>query len=59
MGMKYFIVLATLIALNACNTLIGIGRDTKQGYQWTKHKIQNSGHNDNGNNSGNSGAPVY
>lgn len=68
MGMKYFIVLAGLIALNSCNTLIGIGRDTKQGYLWTKEKIQNAGNKGGGNggnnngagNSGtNSGAPVY
>jgi len=58
-GMKYLIVLATLFALNSCNTMIGIGRDTKQGYEWTKQKMQNSGNTSGGitNNSG--GAPVY
>jgi len=54
--MKYFIVLATLFALDSCNTMIGLGRDTKQGYQWTKEKIQNSGNTSGGNTSG---APVY
>ena len=38
--MKFFIVIATLLALNSCNTIIGMGRDTKVGYLWTKQKIQ-------------------
>lgn len=38
--MKYFIVIATLLALNSCNTIIGMGRDTKASYLWTKQKIQ-------------------
>ena len=42
-GMKLFIVIVAALALNSCNTLIGLGRDTKQGYQWTKAKIQGSG----------------
>ena len=42
-GMKLLILIVSALALNSCNTLIGIGRDTKQGYQWTKAKIQSSG----------------
>jgi predicted small secreted protein len=38
--MKFFIVIATLLALNSCNTIIGMGRDAKAGYLWTKQKIQ-------------------
>ena len=57
--MKYLIVLATLFALNSCNTMIGIGRDTKEGYEWTKDKIQNSGNNNGGGTNKNGGAPVY
>jgi hypothetical protein len=38
--MKFLVLLVTLFALNSCNTLIGIGRDTKEGYLWTKKKIQ-------------------
>jgi len=38
--MKILIVIAAALALNSCNTCIGIGRDTKQGYNWTKSKIQ-------------------
>lgn len=53
--MKYIIVLVTVFALNSCNTLIGMGRDTKQGYYWTKDKIQRS----NSSSSKNQGAPVY
>lgn len=41
--MKLLVLIVTLLALNSCNTLIGIGRDTKQGYQWTKSKFQGSG----------------
>lgn len=53
--MKYLIVIAAVCALNSCNTLIGIGRDTKQGYNWTKDKIQGT----NSSSSNTHGAPVY
>ncbi len=52
-GMKYLILILTALALNSCNTCIGIGRDTKQGYDWTKSKIQGSGQQQS------SGAVVY
>ena len=56
--MKYLIALAAIFALNSCNTCIGVYRDTKQGYYWTKEKIQ--GMNGGGGGSGyDSGAPVY
>lgn len=58
--MKFLIVLGALLSLNSCNTLIGMGRDTKQGYQWTKAKIQNSSSGGGSNDSYDpSGAPVY
>ena len=38
--MKLLIVVVSLFALNSCNTLIGLGRDTKEGYLWTKKKLQ-------------------
>ncbi len=41
--MKYLVVILALFSLNSCNTLIGIGRDTKQGFLWTKDKIQGTG----------------
>jgi len=53
-SMKY-LVLAVVLALNSCNTLIGMGRDGKQAYTWTKDKIQ--GDAANGNQP--AGAPVY
>ncbi len=56
--MKMLLVIVAALALNSCNTLIGIGRDTKQGYQWTKSKIQSSG-GGGGEQSDPSGAPVY
>ena len=31
--MKYLIALVFLLALNSCNTCIGLGRDIKHGYQ--------------------------
>jgi predicted small secreted protein len=40
--MKIFITLSLILALNSCNTMIGAYRDAKQGYQWTKDKIQGS-----------------
>ena len=38
--MKTLLVIVTALALNSCNTLIGVGRDTKQGFIWTKNKIE-------------------
>lgn len=41
--MKTLLVIVAALALNSCNTSIGLWRDTKAGYQWTKSKIQGSG----------------
>ena len=41
--MKTLMVLLAVISLNSCNTLIGVGRDTKQAFLWTKDKIQGNG----------------
>lgn len=41
--MKYLLLAAALISLNSCNTTIGIYRDTKNAFNWTKGKIQGSG----------------
>jgi len=54
--MKYLILLVAALALNSCNTFIGIGRDTQQGYEWTKSKFQGTG---GGGSQDTSGAPVY
>ena len=40
--MKTLFVIVTALALNSCNTLIGVGRDTKQGFIWTKNKIESA-----------------
>lgn len=52
--MKLLLVIVAALALNSCNTLIGLGRDTKQGYQWTKSKFE-----DKGSAADAYGAPVY
>jgi hypothetical protein len=41
--MKLLIVIVSMLALNSCNTAIGLARDTAQGYRWTKSKIQGTG----------------
>lgn len=55
--MRFIIVLATVFALNSCNTSIGLYRDTKQAFQWTKQKIQGAGGG--GDVVEDYGAPVY
>ena len=57
--MKYLIALAAIFALNSCNTSIGIYRDTKQAYSWTKEKIQGAGSGGGDDGGYDSGAPVY
>lgn len=51
------LVIVTALTLNSCNTSIGIWRDTKQGFMWTKSKIQGSGRQSDQPDP--SGAPVY
>jgi predicted small secreted protein len=55
--MKFFAFAVVLFSLTSCNTLIGIGRDTKEGFIWTKNKIQ--GANQGGGYEEEYGAPVY
>lgn len=43
--MKFFLILAAVGSLVSCNTSIGLWRDTKAGFNWTKGKIQESGNN--------------
>ena len=54
--MKFFSILAVLVCLTSCNTLIGVGRDTKEGFIWTKNKIQGAGQQSS---QDQYGAPVY
>lgn len=44
-------------ALASCNTTIGLGRDVRDGYQWTKGKVQESQNKKSGNYD--QGPPVY
>jgi predicted small secreted protein len=56
--MRFLIITLAACTLVSCNTSIGIFRDTKQGYEWTKSKIQGQGGG--GNDSyGDANAPVY
>ena len=55
---KVILAIAVVVSLTSCNTSIGIWRDTKAGFRWTKEKIQNSGNGGSGQDS-NYGAPVY
>jgi predicted small secreted protein len=41
--MKCIALCFACLALSSCNTSIGVWRDMKQGYHWTKNKIQESG----------------
>ncbi len=41
--MKFFTLFAVVVALNSCNTSVGIYRDTKAACVWTKEKIQGTG----------------
>jgi predicted small secreted protein len=52
--MKLLLLGFVALAMTSCNTLIGLGRDTKEGYHWTKSKIQGSGQSEDP-----YGAPVY
>lgn len=56
--MKFIIVLLAAATLTSCNTLIGMGRDTKQGYHWVRGKMQGSGGGGGGGGE-EYGAPVY
>lgn len=40
---KCLMLCAMLLGLSSCNTLIGIGRDTKQAFLWTKEKMEGHG----------------
>jgi len=55
--MKVLTALALVLALNSCNTLIGIGRDGRQAFDWTKAKVQGTGGGGGG--GADYGAPVY
>lgn len=58
--MKCFLLLAFVFSLVSCNTTIGVWRDTKATYHWSKKKIQESQSNGGGGGTEYEyGAPVY
>ncbi len=61
MAMKIFFVLAAVATLVSCNTSIGLWRDTKATYHWSKRKIeeQNNAAAGGGDQQYEYGAPVY
>ena len=60
MDMKLIIVFVAVFALNSCNTTIGLYRDSKQAFIWTKGKIQGAGSGGGGGDTVEDyGAPVY
>jgi len=58
--MKFLFLLVALGTLVSCNTSIGIWRDTKATYNWSKNKIQESNSGGGGESQDYEyGAPVY
>ena len=55
--MRYLALIALVASLSSCNTTIGLYRDTKAAFLWTKGKIQGSGGGGGGGDD--YGAPVY
>lgn len=51
--MKFLLLIIATTALTSCNTSIGLGRDIKQGFEWTKSKFQGAQQEEA------AGAPVY
>ncbi len=47
--MKYVWIILAVVALNGCNTLIGLGRDSKACFFWTNDKIHQMHNNGQGN----------
>ncbi len=57
--MKFIFVFAVIGTLASCNTSIGMWRDTKATYNWSKTKIQESNNGGGGGQDYEYGAPVY
>lgn len=41
-AMKFFCLACLAMTLGSCNTFIGVGRDMREGYHWSKRKVQES-----------------
>ncbi len=57
--MKFFLILAAAGSLVSCNTSIGLWRDTKAGFNWSKKKIEESNNGGGGEQDTEYGAPIY
>jgi predicted small secreted protein len=58
--MKYLWIALIALGSSGCNTMIGMGRDTKEGYEWCKRKIEESRQGGGGGTAEPSGnAPIY
>jgi predicted small secreted protein len=57
--MKILIILTAAVGLCSCNTSIGLYRDTKAGFNWTKEKIQGAGNGGGGSQGGGSQGGDY
>ena len=42
--MKYLLILVAALTVSGCNTLIGMGRDTRDGFFWTNDQIHSWHH---------------
>jgi len=40
---RMILLLFAGVALSSCNTTIGVGRDLREGYDWTRNQFQQSG----------------
>jgi predicted small secreted protein len=60
--MKHLLIAITALVLSNCNTMIGLGRDTKEGFMWCSRKISEASQNRGGGDTGGGGydeAPIY
>jgi predicted small secreted protein len=53
--LRMIVILVGALGLGGCNTMIGMGRDVKEGYQWTADKIRGNGDSS----ATDYGAPIY
>ena len=60
--MKYLLIAIAALGLTNCNTMIGLGRDAKEGYMWCSRKISEASQNSGGGDTSGGGhdeAPIY
>lgn len=58
--MKILLIALMVVGVCACNTMIGLGRDTKEGFNWCKRKVEESRQGSGGGGGKDSGeVPIY